>query len=121
MKHFTELTDFDIYRLFGKSEVTKQCDVEYINTKVFLDVEQFNTQYTWYICIENECYYGRTQEEFERFFKVILHWLRLYDKRRLIVYVDNLGIMSQWLDGHLTGIEVRDTERRREGWSTTQH
>ena len=106
MKHFTEIDDFDIYRLFVKQGVKKGA-VEYINAAVYLEIEEMEQNYTWQMCIENEHYYGRSWEEFTRFVKVISHCLRLYDKRRLIFYVNNLDAVQQCTGEYFTGIEFQ--------------
>lgn len=83
-------------------------DIEYINlvsafdieTSSFRDLEGRKTaiMYIWQFGIENtEVIYGRTWEDFVRLIGNLANWFNTNFKRRLIIYVHNLGYEFQFI------------------------
>ena len=93
-------TDYKVIRTNKK--------IEYINLSVGFDIETTSTYindekvaymyiYTLGITDNNHIWHGRTWEELQQDLFILQDHCNLNEKRRLIVYIDNLGYEFQFM------------------------
>ena len=72
------------------------CDIETTSFKV--GENKFATMYLWQFAITSKCgVYGRTWEEFKQFLDSLEKIYKLGKKRKMIIYIHNLGYETQFL------------------------
>lgn len=76
-------------------------------------LQHFATMYIWQFGLNGCCIYGRTWNEFLDLLSELTAALELSSKRRLIIYVHNLGYEFQWIKRLLTWDKVFAIKRRR--------
>lgn len=107
MKHFKKLTS-DVLLDMDLSTIRNNKKVEYINIESAFDIETTSTMYQgekvsfmyiWQfgIGLNNDVYYGRTWDEFLECLSLISQTLDLGEKKKLIIYVHNLGYEFQFM------------------------
>ena len=109
-------------------EIIEQKKVEYYNIPCAFDIEasswttgkiEFNdikhyaTMYIWQFGLNGSVIYGRTWEQFKQLISRLESELRLCKKRRLIIYVHNLGYEFQWIRKYFQWDKVFAIKRRR--------
>lgn len=107
MKYYTELTEEKLNELTYDTIKTPK-KIEYLNIESGLDIETSSIiqdgekiafSYVWAFGLGdgNEIYYGRTWQELQELIELLVNHFQLYDERRLIIYVHNLGYEFQFM------------------------
>ena len=94
-------------------EIVTSFDIE--TTSSIQNGQKFAFMYIWQFAFENVVVYGRTWEEYKQFVDKLAEILRLNDRRRLVVYVHNLGYEFQfmrkyfkWADDGIFAVDTRE-------------
>jgi len=106
------------------STVKNNRKIEYINLASGFDIETTSTMvegekvafaYIWMIGIgENTpIFYGRTWGEFYELCELLKEYFQLWDERRLVVYVHNLGYEFQFMRKYFKWLEVFAVSERK--------
>lgn len=122
----SQLTTFFNY-IENTVDLISQRDVEVYNVPAAFDIEtsswyqedfegnaeKVSTMYIWQFGLDGSVIYGRTWEEFMYFCKNLAKYLGLGKKRKLIVYVHNLGYEFQFIRKWFNWVEVFSIKNRR--------
>lgn len=94
-------------------EIVTSFDIE--TTSATQNGQKFAFMYIWQFAFENVVIYGRTWEEYQEFIDKVAKILRLNDRKRLVVYVHNLGYEFQfmrkyfkWADDGIFAVDTRE-------------
>lgn len=113
------------YKTYRKYNYHTKTSVEYLNLESGFDIETTSTyvnndkfafMYLWGFGIgENADFfvYGRTWEEFQDLINFLSNELNLTPKRRLVVYIHNLGYEFQFMRKYFEWIEVFAVDERK--------
>lgn len=115
MKPYTEFTELFKTAEFPTIRTIKK--IEYVNLPCGFDIETTSTthdgaktafMYIWAIGIGHgeNVYYGRTWEQFIEVCELLQDKLELYEDRRLVIYVHNLGYEFQFMRKYFEWVEV---------------
>lgn len=118
MLYFRQLNDFP-----KVGTVTTKGKIEYLEdfctfdtewTNVILDGEEkgVGLLYLWQFCLFGKTVYGRTLDEFKEFMITVWQRYSLNNKRRLVIYVHNLGAEYQYIQSYFTFIETMAVAKR---------
>ena len=113
-----ELNNLDFEIVKSNKKIT------YINIEAAFDIETTSMKiddtkvafmYVWMFGIEfgKETYYGRSWEEFVKLCEAIQHSFQLNEKRRLVIYVHNLGYEFQFMRKYFEWTEVFSGSERK--------
>ena len=124
------------YNSFLESKTVRKRKVEYLNIVSAFDIETTTIRkrktdkikkeslddgdyygegfmYHWQFCIEDAVVFGRTWEEFVMLLNYLEIKLYLSSKRRLVIFVHNLGFEFQFMKEFLTDIKTFSKESRK--------
>lgn len=102
--------------------------VEYFNVASAFDIETSSfysddekraCMYEWTLGVDNRIIYGRTWDEFETTLQYLSVKLELNDKRRIVVYVHNLGYEFQFICRRFNFTKVFALKERRPIYAIT--
>ena len=88
-------------------------------TKVDGKDEKAATMYIWQLGLNGTVIYGRTWDEFLSTIDTLVDYLKLSSKRRLIIYVHNLGYEFQFIRKHFDWSKVFAIKQRRPVYAIT--
>jgi len=113
-------------------ETIKSTGIEYFNIPCSFDIETTSftvnkggedtkaaTMYIWQLGLNGTVIYGRTWEEFMTTINLLVDYLNLSSKRRLIIYVHNLGYEFQFMRKHFEWDRVFAIKQRRPVYAIT--
>lgn len=98
--HYTDITPpCGVYIKDNKTEfLNLACAFDIENTSFKVGESKFSTMYLWQFAITSKCgVYGRTWAEFKQFLDSLEQIYKLSKKRKMIIYVHNLGYETQFL------------------------
>ena len=120
MQYCSHIKSFNI--VYDVIKTNKKID--YINLSCSLDIETTSTMlsggvkaafmYVWAIQIgvDSEVIYGRTWEELVALLELLSTELELFENRRLVIYVHNLGYEFQFMRKYFTWLDVFSLSER---------
>ena len=123
LKYYTELTEEKLNELTYDIIKTPK-KIQYLNIESAFDIETSSIiddgvkvalSYVWAFGLGdgNEIYYGRTWEEFKELIETLVNHFQLFDERRLIIYVHNLGYEFQFMRKHFKWENVFSVDERK--------
>lgn len=95
------------------------CAFDIETTSFYVGDEKRATMYVWQFGYNGWVTMGRTWGEFTRFMRRVSSQLELDDKRRLVVYVHNLGFEFQFMRKHFRWAKVFSNDVRTPIYATT--
>lgn len=110
----------------------KKNPIEYISLPGAFDIETTSYHdgerirgfmYVWQMCVQGYCVGGRTWEEWIEFLRILRGLFGTYDKKRLVIYVHNLGFEFQFIRsllGQYAPITVFAAQKRKPMKATWQ-
>lgn len=93
-----------------------ECALDIETTSTYIDGEKVSFSYVWCFGIGatgEHIYYGRYWHELLELFELITDTFDLFDKRKLICYVHNLGYEFQFIRKHISWNEVFAVSERK--------
>lgn len=120
--------DIAIESIKNLTTIKNNKGVGYYNIPCGFDIEtssfeiadkKYACMYAWTVGINGYVIFGRTWEELLALFNKISYSLRLYSKKRLVLYVHNLAYEFQWLAKRLNFTEVFATKERKVLYATS--
>lgn len=123
LKYYTELTEEKLNELtYDMIRTPKK--IQYLNIESAFDIEtssiiddgiKVGLSYVWAFGLGdgNEIYYGRTWEEFKELIELLVNHFQLFDERRLIIYVHNLGYEFQFMRKYFEWENVFSVDERK--------
>lgn len=135
MEHYTVLDDFNIFMLFkkiGKKSKTNHDGekIVYYNTAITFDTETTSCYhnnnkvaycYIWQVCMQGQCFYGRTLDEFVIFVEQIQRVLKLSAAQRLLCYVHFLDFDFQFIRKYFNWIDLFARTERKPLYACTEN
>lgn len=95
-------------------------DIE--TSSFYQDKEKKAIMYIWMVCFNGLVLYGRTWDEFKYFYNDMIKVLRLSEKKKLVIWVHNLGYEFQFIRKHFDWIDsFSNTERNPIYAETKEH
>lgn len=123
MKYYTELTEEKLNSIqYDIIKTPKK--IQYLNIESALDIETSSViddgvkvalSYVWAFGLGdgNDIYYGRTWEELNNLIQKLANHFQLFDERRLIIYVHNLGYEFQFMRKYFEWESVFSVDERK--------
>ena len=123
LKYYTELTEEKLNSIqYDMIRTPKR--IQYLNIESAFDIETSSIMddgvkvalsYVWAFGLGdgNEIYYGRTWEEFQELIETLVNHFQLFDERRLIIYVHNLGYEFQFMRKYFEWENVFSVDERK--------
>ena len=133
---FSQLADF-IYDSIGPErsvELVTKNKIDYFNIPASFDIEasswstgdyesnnvrHYATMYIWQFGLNGSVIYGRTWNQFITLISQLTSAMGLSYKRRLLVYVHNLGYEFQWIRNYFEWVKVFAIKNRRPVYAIT--
>ena len=123
LKYYTELTEEKLNELTYDIIKTPK-KIQYLNIESAFDIETSSIiddgvkvalSYVWAFGLGDgeEIYYGRTWEEFQELIELLVNHFQLFDERRLIIYVHNLGYEFQFMRKYFEWKNVFSVDERK--------